>query len=241
MTRHLVIADVHANATALEAVLAAEPDRDAVVFLGDAVDNGPRPNDACERLRELDPVAGVEGNHDRSVLAVGDGTAPDDDPFRWWKEWTYGRLSGSSRTFLESLDRTAAVRLGGQVLRLHHGDFPPPEDHDGPWRTRATPAEHRSLFETVAGRYPEDVVLLGHSHFPYDTTVAGTRFVNPGSVGLQRPGWPADRAHYATVEDGTVDLRDVVYDVDTVKRDARAVDSPFQDIWDWSPPAERSA
>lgn len=240
MSETLVLADVHANGTALEAVLAAEPTYEEVVFLGDAVDNGPQPDAVCERLRELDLVAGVNGNHDRSVLAVGAADASDDDPHRQWKEWTYGRLSAESRAFLESLDRTTTVSLGERSFRLHHGDFPRPDGHDGPWRTRVTPEKHLSLFETVADRFPEDVVLLGHSHFPFDDTVAGTRFLNPGSVGLQRTGWPVDDAHYAVIEDGTVDLRRVSYDVNAVVRDARSLDSPYCNVWDRSSPTARS-
>lgn len=240
MSETLVLADVHANATALEAVLAAEPACEEVVFLGDAVDNGPRPDAVCERLRELNPVAGVNGNHDRSVLAAGEAGASDDDPHRRWKEWTYGRLSAESRTFLESLDRTTTVTLGGRSLRLHHGDFPRPDRHDGPWRTRVTPEEHPSMFETVADRFAEDVVLLGHSHVPFDDTVAGTRFVNPGSVGLQRTGWPVEDARYATIEDGTVDLRRRSYDANSVATDAQSLESPYRNLWDRSGPTARS-
>ena len=34
----LILSDIHGNWPALEAVLAAEPDQDAVVFCGDVVD-----------------------------------------------------------------------------------------------------------------------------------------------------------------------------------------------------------
>lgn len=57
-----------------------------------------------------------------------------------------------------------------------------------------TPVEDTTVFEAVADRYPEDVILHGHSHYPFEAAVAGTTFVNPGSVGLQRDGWPVNRA-----------------------------------------------
>lgn len=230
MSRTLVISDVHANLPALDAVLAAEPERDGVVFLGDAVDNGPHPDAVCDRLRDLDLVAGVRGNHDRTVLDASEASDPD-DPFAQWQAWTYDQLSVDNRTFLRSLDRTATVDAGGRTLRLHHGDFPRPDNYDGDWRTRATPEDDPSLFETVAGRYEEDVLVHGHSHYPFEATVDGTTFVNPGSVGLQRAGWPAERARYAVFEDGTFDLRSVAYDPETVAADARALDSPFLEIW----------
>ncbi|WP_435178192.1 metallophosphoesterase family protein [Halorussus sp. AFM4] len=240
MPRTLIISDVHANATALEAVLAAEPDRDAVVFLGDAVDNGPRPDAACDVLRDLDLAAAVLGNHDRTVLAADSPEAASDDPFAAWQAWSHRRLAPDNRAFLDALPRTATLALGNRRVRLHHGDFPRPETHDGPWRTRATPEDDPALFERVATRYDEDVILHGHSHFPFVDTVAGTTFVNPGSVGLQREGWPADRARYAVFEDGAFDLRSVRYDADAVAADSRALDSPFADIWGRAVPSAQT-
>ena len=240
MSRTLVVADIHANAPALEAVLAAEPERDSVVFLGDAVDVGPHPNAVCERLLELDLLAGVRGNHDRTVLDAADPNdssesndpnAPSDDPHAQWQEWTNARLAPESRTFLESLDRTTTVSPGVRTLRLHHGDFPRPVGHDGRWPTRATPEEETALFETVAARYDEDVIVHGHSHYPFEATVAGTTFVNPGSVGLQRDGWPLNRARYAVWEDGAIDLRSVPYETRTVTTDSKTLDSPYRDHW----------
>ena len=232
VTRVLIVADIHANAPALDAVLDAEPEHDAVIFLGDAVDNGPHPDAVCERLRELDTLAGVRGNHDRAVLAAGAGGSHD--PNVAWQRWSYDRLSEPSRAYLRSLDRTATVAPADVPLRLHHGDFPPPNGHDARWRTRVTPEDDPEFFESVAARYDEDVVLHGHSHFPFAATVAGTRFVNPGSVGLQREGWPADRARYAVLESetGTFDLRSVTYDVSRVVRDARTLGSPSLALWD---------
>ncbi|GAB3670338.1 metallophosphoesterase family protein [Halopiger thermotolerans] len=232
MSNALIVSDVHANAPALEAVLDAEPDRDAVVFLGDAVDNGPHPEAVCERLCGLDLAAAVRGNHDRDVLRAADPAALRDDPHADWKEWTYARLSEESREFLTDLDRTTSMAFGDRAVRLHHGDFPRPDDYDGVWSTRSTPADDRVLFETVAATFDEDVIVHGHSHYPYEATVAGTTFVNPGSVGLQRPGWPVDRARYAVFEDGAFDLRSVPYDPTAVRTDLQRLESPFYEVWD---------
>lgn len=231
MERILVIADVHANAPALEAVLAAEPDRDAVAFLGDAVDCGPHPDAVCDRLRDLDVVAGVRGNHDRTVLEAG-STGPSDDPHARWQAWTRTRLSPENRAFLASLDRTTTLAVGDGSLRLHHGDFPPPDEGDRAWSTRVTPDDDPGVFEAVAARYDEDVVVHGHSHLPFEATVAGTTFLNPGSVGLQRDGWPANEARYAVLEDGRADLRAVAYDTGAISADSRTLDSPYCGYWD---------
>ncbi len=46
--RALVISDIHANLPALEAVLAAAPQRDAVWNLGDIVGYGANPNEVVD-------------------------------------------------------------------------------------------------------------------------------------------------------------------------------------------------
>ena len=65
--RYLIISDIHANLTALEAVLAdaGTPGRDYefVWCLGDVVGYGPDPNECVERLRSM-PHLCLAGNHD---------------------------------------------------------------------------------------------------------------------------------------------------------------------------------
>jgi len=62
----LTISDLHGNLAALEAVLAAEPQHDAVVFCGDVVDYGPQPVECLRWLKENADHA-VRGNHDNAV------------------------------------------------------------------------------------------------------------------------------------------------------------------------------
>lgn len=122
-----------------------------------------------------------------------------------------------------------------RFLRLHHGDFTPPDGNDD-WSTRVTPDDDTSLFETVATRYNEDVIVHGHSHCPFKATPAGTTFVNPGSIGLQRDGWPVNQAHYALLEDGKYDLRKVMYDTETVTADSGTMGSPYKAKYQRDPP-----
>src|SRR3954469_2582326 len=70
--RVAVIADMHAHADALEAVLAAADGVDELWSLGDMVGTGPDPEHVVARTRELCRVA-LLGNHD--YLALRDGVA----------------------------------------------------------------------------------------------------------------------------------------------------------------------
>ena len=64
--RILIASDIHGNWPALEAVLAAEPEHDAVVFCGDVVDYGPQPVE-CLRWLMQNATNVVRGNHDNAL------------------------------------------------------------------------------------------------------------------------------------------------------------------------------
>jgi predicted phosphodiesterase len=70
MIRILVISDVHANLTALEAVLADAGKVDEVWCLGDVVGYGPDPNECITLLRSQPKLTWMMGNHD--FAAAGD-------------------------------------------------------------------------------------------------------------------------------------------------------------------------
>src|SRR6266576_339780 len=67
--RYALIADIHANLPALDAVLAdidGRPDVDATYHLGDLVGYAPWPNEVVAKLREAG-IPGVAGNYDSTV------------------------------------------------------------------------------------------------------------------------------------------------------------------------------
>src|SRR5579872_1851035 len=68
--RFLLLSDIHANVTALDAALDAVKGRwERVVCLGDVVDYGPDPNEVTERVKALDPII-IRGNHDKAVARL---------------------------------------------------------------------------------------------------------------------------------------------------------------------------
>ena len=64
----LVISDIHSNLSALEAVLEAAGETDAVWCLGDLVGYGPDPNECVELIRSLPNITCLIGNHDAASL-----------------------------------------------------------------------------------------------------------------------------------------------------------------------------
>jgi predicted phosphodiesterase len=100
--RILVISDIHANLAAFEAVLADAGKVDAVISLGDIIGYGPDPNECVARLRALNPIISLSGNHDWAVLGkldVEDFNGDAQTAIRW----TQSMLSRDHRAYLQEL------------------------------------------------------------------------------------------------------------------------------------------
>ncbi|MBA4066857.1 MAG: YfcE family phosphodiesterase [Isosphaera sp.] len=209
--RILVLADIHGNKAALDAV--REP-ADAVLCLGDLVDYGPEPG-ACVDWVRANADHCVRGNHDHGVA--------QDVPVRGGAGFRYltgatrphsvAAVTPAQRRYLADLPTSRLVGLGGKRLLLVHATPRDPMDE-------FAPPDPEFWAPLVAG-LEVDFVLAGHTHQPYVLKVGGTTVVNPGSVGLTRDGDP--RASYAVIEDGAVRLRRVEYPVEETVAAAAAV------------------
>ena len=199
-----LIADVHANLPALEAVLDDMPPVDDVVCAGDVVGYNPWPAACLDRVREVASVT-VQGNHDATV----------ETPERYRANrmaeaglaHAKAELSEPQLAWLRTLPRTA--RVGDGFLLVH--SHPSPE-RDGAY-------VYPESFPTLE-RYLDDAegVVLGHTHVQAAESIGDGRLVvNPGSVGQPRDGDPD--AAYAVLDTGGkhVDLHRVAYDRDRVR------------------------
>ena len=124
--RVALLADVHGNLPAVEAVL-AEARRENVDVcwnLGDLVGYGPFPDETVCRLR-AEGVVSIRGNYDRKVLAFPRkrrSWRKRKDPRKYLAfGWAYEQLSVSSRDYLANLPAQRSIRAGGLRLLLTHG------------------------------------------------------------------------------------------------------------------------
>lgn len=200
--RILVVADIHGNRAALEAV--REP-FDACLCLGDLVDYGPEPGPCVEWVR-ANAAHCVRGNHDHGVAQ--DVAVQGVAGFRFLTAVTrplsVAALSAAQRRFLADLPTSRLVTLGGRRFLMVHATPRDPMDEYAPpdpafWTPR------------LAG-LGVDYVLAGHTHQQYVLRVGKTTVVNPGSVGLTRDGDP--RAAYAVIDGDGVELKRVGYAVE---------------------------
>ena len=234
--RVAVLADIHGNLPALEAVL-AEPDvgsADRVVLLGD-IALGPMPGDTLDVLAALgERAVWVHGNCEREVVAAYDGVLPD-GPNAPEARRTAALLDRRHRDLLDGLPMTVSLDVEGLGPTLFCHATPRRDDEfvlvDSPlpvWRR---------AFDGVT----EQTVLLGHTHMPFDRLVDGRRVINAGSVGMSYGGPGACWALLGP----TVALRRTRYDVAAAT--ARIAASRHPDGAGWaqeyvvSPPGDAEA
>ena len=200
MTRIAVIADIHGNDHALEAVL-ADIDAQGValtVNLGDHLSGPLNAARTADLLMERD-FPSVRGNHDRWLLekepqAMGD-----------WDRIAHSELEQRHLDWLADLPPTRVV---DNDLFLCHAT---PEDDLTYWLEELLPdgtlrQSPLDRVERYAARIDVPVILCGHTHLSRAVRLRDGRLVvNPGSVGS--PAYSDDTPVPHKVEAGTPHAR----------------------------------
>ena len=232
----LVISDVHANVSALKAVLQAAKEVDEIWFLGDLVGYGPDPNRCIETLRELPNLTPIIGNHDAAVVGRIDADAFNPEA-RQSLFWTQKQLTDQNLEYLDSLPE---IQVIDQVTLVHGSPREPIWEYVMDEHTAFVNFKH---FET-------DFCFVGHSHFPglfhkneseYDIEsiragenqpfeLKSRTIINPGSVGQPRDQDP--RAAYALFDpqSNCWEFKRIPYAVEEVQSRMRSQNLPERHI-----------
>lgn len=236
MARHAVIADIHSNLPALEAVLAHAGEVDGWLCAGDLVGYGPHPEACVARLRGIGPT--VVGNHD--LGSVGEiGIERFNRDARAANTWTAQVMSEEAAAYLSGLPMS--LELSGDVLLVHGSPTNPI------WEYVLTDEQALENLTAMRAR----VCFHGHSHVPavfslgrepgqpreielvmpgdgqrIELDPARAYLLNVGSVGQPRDGDP--RACYVIYDtaDASVTYYRVPYPLDGVSRDMREAGLP---------------
>ena len=179
-----VLADAHAHADALEAVLAASEGVDERWSLGDMIGRGPDPEHVVARTRETCRIA-LLGNHDYLVFK--------DDPTTPAIQLARECLDADALAWMRS--RKPASRRGDDVQCWHGGPHNAVHEFVGPRNAPACLALQRA-----------PIGLVGHTHVPaafHDRTrrvkiipgepldiSEGKWLLNPGAVGAPHGALP---------------------------------------------------
>lgn len=220
-----LLSDIHANLLALEAVLAALAQVDALWVTGDTVGYGPDPVDTLALLRERGALL-VQGNHDRAV-ATGEGLELFHDRAADAAQLHQRWLSPEDRDALGALPMVVKV----DRFTLCHGSL-----RDPLWEYVTTARAAGATLELAETEH----CCNGHTHIPALYRLEGGNakathitearayrldertMINAGSVGQPRDGDP--RASYAVLdtEAGTATFYRASYRVDETQRRIRA-------------------
>ena len=216
-----IVADIHANLPAFEAVLRhaeVEGRIDSLWCAGDIVGYGPHPNECVALLRRYQQHA-VAGNHD--LAACGRmGVEEFNQAAAAAAEWTGEQLTDEAMSYLRELPQ---VTTEGDFT-LVHGSLRWPE-----WEYLLSSEQAQAHLELQTTPYG----LVGHSHVPFvcreepssppdlrqaedgkRVDLGGERLIfNPGGVGQPRDGDP--RAAYALYDSDAraVAFHRVEYDI----------------------------
>jgi predicted phosphodiesterase len=236
--RYLVLSDIHANFTALEASLAAAQGRwERVICLGDVVDYGPDPNEVTDLVKTLAPVI-IRGNHDKAVAGLI-GLESFNPIAQLAAQWTREQLRPDNMTYIRQLPAGPASSDG---LTMVHGAY-----HDEDEYVFAPAQAMDGLIES-----PSALTLFGHTHhqggFSYRAghinviqlrpepgpkfaalrLEPGTRYLlNPGSVGQPRDGDPRAAFAIADMDHQVIEFWRAPYDIAAVQKRMGTAGLPY--------------
>jgi len=225
-----ILADIHGNLEALQAVLEDARKQGCTHYacIGDVVGYGANPKECLDIIRSMGMPC-VKGNHDEycSIEEDAEGFNPLAAEAVMW---TRQQLSEEDRQWLRDL---RYVRMVTNFTIVH--------------ATLDAPQRWGYVFDKLAAAasFPYQntpVCFFGHTHVPVafvrDSMVRGGTyskfkiepgkkyFINVGAVGQPRDGNPKAAYVVYDVDEGTVELRRLDYDIATAQKKIRAAGLP---------------
>lgn len=196
-----IIADIHANIHALEAVLndVAACGAEAIIVNGDLVNRGPDNAVVMERVANEPKVKAItRGNHDDLMRkwTERDADIPAlwfEDPFWYGMAWPARQLEHAGWIdALRNLPMSHTVsppdsQPGAPTLLISHGSPRHYREGYGPYLTD-------DAFSEIATSYPADIYIGSHTHRPVERRLGRYLMLNTGAVGTPFNGDP--RAQY---------------------------------------------
>jgi putative phosphoesterase len=226
-TRLAILADLHGNSAATEAVLQAIDAEapDAIYCLGDLVGYGALPNETISLIRER-AIPTIMGNYDDGVGFDRDDcgcaykNAEEAERGQQSLVWTRATTTKFNKTYLRSLAPEIRLEVEGVRIRLVHGS---------PRRMNEYLFEDRDpqSLARIARMAECDVLVFGHTHKPWVKEIAGVLMVNAGSAGKPKDGDPRAAWALLTIDAKraiNVEIRRVTYDVAAIANAIRAAE-----------------
>ncbi|MFN7141881.1 MAG: metallophosphoesterase family protein [Limisphaerales bacterium] len=228
--KYAIIADIHGNLEAFQTVLddIKEQQCTHIACLGDVVGYGANPKECLDAVRAMNiPV--VKGNHDE-MCSVEEDMEGFNPAAAEAVLWTRQQLTEDDKKWLRDL---RYMRLVANFTIVH--------------ATLDVPQRWGYVFDKLAAAASftyqnTSVCFFGHTHVPVafirDSVVRGGTyskfkvepgrkyFVNVGSIGQPRDGNPKAAYVVYDMNEGTIELRRLDYDIATAQAKIRAAGLP---------------
>ncbi|VGO20155.1 metallophosphoesterase family protein [Pontiella sulfatireligans] len=231
--KYAILGDIHANLEALKAVLedAGEQGVTHYACTGDLVGYNADPK-ACLQLIKTLKATAVQGNHD--YYAARTESMELFTPLAQKSiRWTRKQLSPFDRKYLRHLPLIIDI----ENFTIVHSSLSNPHRWNYIFKRKAADANFRNQFNQVC--------FFGHTHVPlafiksassidkgfYDTVQVrpGMQYlVNVGSVGQPRDRNPKAAYVIYDLEEQSITIRRVEYDIETTQQKIRAANLPFR-------------
>lgn len=191
MTTLAVLADIHGNLPALEAVTRdmAQFNIDHVVVVGDVINWGPFSAE-CAEIVQREGWAVIRGNNEFYLLDYDTPREPEawKDRSQWaMLAWLEEQMGDVWRNRIAAWPDALSLRFpDGPPIRVVHGSG------RSVWEGLYASHADDKLCEQLDG-VEESFVIAGHTHLAMDRGAGRWRIFNPGSVGVPLDGTFAAR------------------------------------------------
>lgn len=178
MTRLAVLADIHSNLPALEAVLddLAQFPVDRIIVAGDVVNWGAFSRQVMERLAALD-CAFIRGNNELYLTDWHTPRSPKSWEIFTLPPYTLAQLGDHWTNVISTWPDTLCLRFrDAPAIQVVHGT---PRSPFEPIFPNSTDTE----IETMLAGVEATTIIAAHSHLALDRQVNRWHVVNPGTVG----------------------------------------------------------
>jgi predicted phosphodiesterase len=214
--RIAIVADIHGNRTAFEAVLVDLEDAspDLILHGGDLADGGSGPVEIVDRIRDLG-WRGVLGNGEEALStpdSLEEFASKSSAPPSLWA--AVREMAAATRSVLGE-ERIGWLRALPRVL-MHDPIALVHASPESPWRSPGAEASDAE-FEAVYGPLGQPISVYGHIHRSFIRSVPSRQggqmlVANTGSVSLSYDG--DLRAAYLLLDESKATIRRVEYNVE---------------------------
>jgi len=229
--RIAVLSDIHANVLALEAVFSdiKKQNIDSTVFLGDLVMTGPRPNEAFNLLKDINPFIWLQGNTDNWLEEINNDFIPKNDNEAFCKilrDYSFSYLNNSN---IEEIIRKPIMQefvYGNTLIMFCHGS-------PISFSQAILMNTDKEKMDAIISSTRASVICCGHTHIKTNIRYKNTSIINFGSISI--PGNDYSKmARYGIIEIDdndriSFDFKEVQFDIEMLFRDMKERQFPGLD------------